>query len=182
LADPKGYVDGVKGAIKKLEDDIKAKESTQAEQAEQQRQAQEAWSKVLESEAAFAAATPDYHQALAHVRGVRTQQLQLSHPDATPQQIAQQIQAEEFQGAAALLKQGRNPSEFYYNYAKTFGYKPAAPPPPALGAKPDKDAVRTMGSGGGEGTPEAEEVPEGVMPEFLQARREMQAQFKRRSK
>ncbi len=178
LADPKGYVDAQKAKLKQLEDKLEADKKQQAEQQTAQQQAQETWSKVLESEAQFVATTPDYHQALAHVRQVRTQQLQMLHPDATPQQIAAHIQGEEFQGAAALIAQGKNPSEFYYNYAKTFGYKPAAPAQQQQ-SKPDKDAVRTMGSGGGAehvGTDE----PVGALGILAAAQSEHKAQFKRK--
>lgn len=181
LSDPKSYVDGVKGAIAKLEAKIADKDKAQTEQAEQQQKAQETWGKVLESEATFVASTPDYHDALAHVRSVRAQQLQMMHPEATQQQIAQHIQGEEFQGAAALVAQGKNPSEFYYNYAKTFGYKPKAAPAPATNQqqRPDKDAVRTMGSGGASESVGNDE-PVGALGILAQAQNEHKAQFKRR--
>jgi hypothetical protein len=181
LADPKGYVDAQKAKLKQLEEKLEADKKSQTEQAEQQKKAQETWNKVLESEAQFVAATPDYHEALAHVRSVRTQQLQMMHPDATPQQIAQHIQGEEFQGAAALVAQGKNPSEFYYNYAKTFGYKPKASPAPATNQqqRPDKDAVRTMGSGGGADHVDSDE-PAGALGILAAAQNEHKAQFKRR--
>lgn len=174
LADPKAYVDSAKKDLKALTEKLEANEKQQTEQQKAQAEARETWGKVLESEATFVASTPDYHEALAHVRTVRTQQLQMLHPDATPQQIAQHIQGEEFQGAAQLVAQGKNPSEFYYNYAKTFGYKPkAAATAPATNQqqRPDKDAVRSMGSGGGEGAPAAD-TGNDPFPELAAARNE----------
>lgn len=186
LADPKGYVDAAKAKLKELTDKIEADKQQQTEAQKQQQQAQETWNKVVESEAAFVATTPDYHEALAHVRSVRTQQLQMMHPEATAQQIAAHIQGEEFQGAAALLAQGKNPSEFYYNYAKTFGYKPKSTATAVAGAatavtKPDKDAVRTMGSGGGADNFGGDE-PAGALGILAAAQNEHKAQFKNRRK
>lgn len=181
LADPKAYVDAQKAKLQALTEKLDADKQQQTEAQKQQQQAQETWTKVLESEAQFVAATPDYHEALAHVRTVRTQQLHMMHPDATAQQIAQHIQGEEFQGAAALVAQGKNPSEFYYNYAKTFGYKPKAAPAPVTNQqqRPDKDAVRTMGSGGGADHVDSDE-PSGALGILAAAQNEHRAQFKRR--
>lgn len=187
LADPKSYVDGVKGAIKKLEDDIKAKEKTEAEQAEQQKQAQETWSKVIEAEREFAQATPDYNDALAFVRSVRSEQIKYEiretmDREATDQEVAQIIAAEEGRSAAALIAKGKNPSKVYYGYAKTYGYKPKAAATPPAQQRPDKEAVRTMGSGGGEAAVEHEEADPGVPSEFVAARREFTNQFKNRAR
>lgn len=183
LADPKAYVDDTRKQIKELTEKLDSKEKQQTEAQQQQQQAQETWNKVLASEAEFAAATPDYHDALNHVRAIRSQQITIEiretqDREPTQQEIAQILATQEAQGAAALIAKGKNPSKFYYEYAKTFGYKPkAATPPPA--AKPDKDAVRTMGSGGGAENVGADE-PEGALGILAAAQTEHKAQFKRR--
>jgi hypothetical protein len=55
-------------------------------------------------------------------------------PQATQEQVAQQIRSEEIQAAANLMKQGRNPSETVYRLAKSYGYTPKAPAAPAAPA------------------------------------------------
>lgn len=186
LADPKGYVDAAKKKLQELTEKLETNEKQQTEQQKQQQQAQETWNKVITAEQEFAAATPDYHDALNHVRGIRAEQIKIEireteDREATPEEIGRILSIQEAQGAAALIAKGKNPSKFYYEYAKTFGYKPKAPTPaPAPAApKPDKDAVRTMGSGGG-----AEHVggdePEGALGILAAAQSEHRAQFKRR--
>lgn len=179
LADPKGYVDSkVQAALAKLD---KAEKTTQ-ETAEQikQREANEAVLRATQTaETQFYAQTPDYPEALQHIRSVRTQQLQALFPDATAEQITNHIAHEERETARMLVAQNRNPAEFAYSFAKTLGYARKAPPPePKAAAQPDKDAVRTLGSGGGSGAP-ADEAGNS-MPEFAAARAEVAARFKRK--
>jgi uncharacterized coiled-coil protein SlyX len=183
LADPKGYVDAAKAKLKELTDKIEADKQQQTEAQKQQQQAQETWNKVLTTESEFAAATPDYYDAINHVRAVRAEQIKIEIREAedrepTPEEVGRILSIQEYQGAAALIAKGKNPSKFYYEYAKTFGYKPkAATPPPA--AKPDKEAVRTMGSGGAAEQSGGDE-PTGALGILAQAQSEHKAQFKRR--
>jgi hypothetical protein len=172
LEDPKGYVDAnVKKTAKELET-LREESRRGQEQQAQQQQLNQILSGVHQHEQSFVKATPDYHQAVDHIRTVRASQLQMLYPQATPQQIQQQIVSEEIGAAAQVLRAGGNPAEFAYNYAKTVGYQPKAPVPdpnaPANGAaKPDKDAVRSMGGGGGA---EKDDSDEGAaMPELAQA-------------
>jgi hypothetical protein len=180
LADPKGYVDKkVQGALAKLDKAEKATQET-AEQVKQ-REANEAILRATQTaEAQFYSQTPDYPEALQHIRGVRTQQLQQLFPEATAEQINNHIAFEERETARMLVSQKRNPAEYAYHFAQTLGYKKAAPPPAKTTAQPiDKDAVRTLGSGGGSGAP-ADEAAGNAMPEFAAARAEVAARFKRK--
>lgn len=185
LADPKAYVDDAKKKLADLTAKIEADKAKQTEQQQQQQQAQETWNKVLSAEAEFAAATPDYHDALNHVRGIRAEQIKIEireteDREATPEEISRILNTQEAQGAAALIAKGKNPSKFYYEYAKTFGYKPKpAVVATTAASKPDKDAVRTMGSGGGAENVGADE-PEGALGILAAAQTEHKAQFKRR--
>jgi hypothetical protein len=185
LADPKGYVDAAKAKLKELTDKIEADKQQQTEAQKQQQQVQETWNKVLTAESEFAAATPDYHDALNHVRSIRAEQIKIEIRESedrepTQEEVAKILNLQEFQGAAALIAKGKNPSKFYYEYAKTFGYKPkaAAAAAPAA-AKPDKDAVRTMGSGGGADNFGGDE-PTGALGILAAAQNEHKAQFRRK--
>lgn len=179
LADPKVYVDKnlakakaeatrAQEAVKKLEDG----ETARAEQAKKQAEMQEQWNEVITKETEFATTTPDYQDAINYVRNLRVQAFTAEYEainDRAPTQaeISKALTTQEIQGALTLQQKGKNPAQWYYNYAKSLGYKtpepqadPAATPaaavaqPPAKSPpKPDKDAVRSMGSGGGAGTP-----------------------------
>jgi len=180
LADPKGYVDKkVQAALAKL--DATEKKTTETAEQIKQREANEAILRATQSaETQFYSQTPDYPEALQHIRGVRTQQLQDLFPDATAEQINNHIAFEERETAKMLVSQNRNPAEFAYKFAKTLGYTKKAPPPEAKPAPQpiDRDAVRTLGSGGGSGAP-ADEAGN-AMPEFAAARAEVAARFKRK--
>lgn len=191
LQDPKGYVDAAKAKLKELTEKIESDKKQQTEAQQQQQQAQETWNKVVTAEQEFAAATPDYYDAINHVRAIRAEQIKIEvretlDRDATEQEVAQILASQEAQGAAQLIAKGKNPSKFYYEYAKTFGYKPKAAADPATSTttipKPDKEAVRTMGSGGaadsGGGDEPAGDSPLGGL--LAAAQNEHRAQFKRR--
>ena len=169
LEDPKGYVDTkltkAQDALKKLEES----NTQQVEQRKQQAQFQELVSNVGTAEASFIKTAPDYYEAINHMRGVRTEQLKMIYPQATPQQIAQQIAREEIGAAAQVLQAGGNPAEWGYRYAKTMGYVPkamaaaTAAKAAATETKPDKDAVRTLGGGGGDTSASDEDTEDGNM-------------------
>lgn len=180
LADPKGYVDTkVAAALKKLEESDKQSKETR-EQIQQQQNLQSILQATAQAEQGFIKDHPDYTQALEHVRNVRKEQLQMFHPQATEQQIGQILAQEEITTAYQALASQRNPAELIYSLAKTFGYSAQAKGEgaPAANAgngsepkKADKDAARSMGSGGSADT--APEEPAGnSTPEFSAALRE----------
>jgi hypothetical protein len=150
VEDPKGYVDAKTAkaleALKQVEQKL---EPVQAA-TEQQHFLQQ----VAMVEAEFVKTSPDYYDALAHIRQVRAAQLQELYPQATPEQIGQQLMNEEVQTARALMAQGRNPSETMYKLSKTFGYhkaeapKPQAPALPNVPKAPVADPSATLGSAG----------------------------------
>lgn len=187
IEDPKGYIDAKEQEIRDAVKELREANTQRTQIEEQQRQTQALFNTIATHEQAFVAATPDYNDALAHVRNIRSQQLKMMFPDATDQQIQHQIGQEEIGGARQILARGGNPAEFAYNYAKTLGYVKKAPAQASGGiaaaaaapepeAKPDKDAVRSLGGGGGA---ENEEAPADPMPEFTQALKE---RFKPRRK
>lgn len=137
IDDPKGYVDAqVQAAIQKLEQTNNRTEQQQAELAELRLA-----SAVKVAEADASARIPDWQGALAHLRGVRYQELKLMFPDATDEQVVATITNEERQVAAQELSRGRNPYDFAFQLAKLRGYTPAATtaapaPAPAPGSAP----------------------------------------------
>ncbi len=134
--DPKGYVDAQNArAIAALEK-LKTDGSSQLEQQQRVVADVQLNTAIQSSEAAFAQSQPDYMAAIQHIRDVRAQQLQIIHPTATPEQISQQITAEERGMAAAELARGNNPYETAYKIAKTYGYQRASAPNPTAAAAP----------------------------------------------
>lgn len=169
LADPKGYVDNkVKAALEKLDAAEKKTEETHAKVAEGE-QLRAVLQATMTAEQTFVQTTPDYPQALQHIRSVRTAQLQALYPEATAEQVANHIAYEERETARGLIAQNRNPAEFAYTIAKTLGYQPQKPQgqPANRQAPVDKAAVRTLGSGGGDA--QATEDAGSGMPEFKAA-------------
>ena len=151
LEDPKGYVDA---KVERAQATLKQVEQ-KAEMGAQEAQLNRFLQHVGAIESDYVKQTPDYYDALAHVRHARSTQLAEMFPQATPEQITQQIRTEELQAAAALLQQGRNPSEVVYQMAKkVYGYapKPTAAPTlarPAVPQAPVGDPSATLGAPGG---------------------------------
>lgn len=176
--DPKGYVDSkVQKALHELEQLKKEGTETIGQTREQVSEIQ-LNAGINAAEAAIAAETPDYQQALAHVRNVRIQQLQLINPDATAEQLIQHLSQEERAMAASELARGRNPYALLYQVAKTFGYtgpaaKPAAPALPAAavkpnGATPTLSPDLTLGKSGGS-APDTAQADDGEEEDILTA-------------
>lgn len=178
VEDPKGYIDTAEKEVREALKELREANAQRSQADERQQQHQQLMGTIAHHEHTFVAANPDYQEALAHTRGVRANQLRMMFPDATDQQIQQQIGREELGGAQQILARGGNPAEFAYNYAKTLGYvkKQAAAAVTngaaiehSKGEKPDKDAVRSLGGGGGA---EPDDAPADPMPEFSAALKE----------
>jgi hypothetical protein len=183
LADPKGYVDHLGKRLDDAEKTTKQREEDDRKAAEERTALQSTWNEVLEEESAFQAANADWQQAHAFVRAFQIDTLKEAHPDATPQQIQQHVHQQETWNAIQLKRQGRNPIAMLYSYAKRIGFKAAngaANGSPGGAAKPDKDAVRTMGSGGGE-RETTQERRSGGLSELADAHSEMKAERKKKS-
>lgn len=173
IEDPKGYVDA------KTERALAALKETQErlEPLQQAQETQQFLQTIASVEADYVKQAPDYYEALAHVRTVRAQQLMELYPQATPQQVQQQITSEELQVSRALLAQGRNPSEVVYKLAKTYGYsKPAPAPAPVVPQVPRAPVVDPSATLGPSGAASGDETVDEDEDEFTAALRE---RFKR---
>jgi DNA repair exonuclease SbcCD ATPase subunit len=186
LDDPKAYVDhqakSVVDELRSVKDQVsevvQAGETTK-EQLQQQTQIQQLQSMAGAAEENFAKTTPDYWEALEHMRTVRVQQLKLMFPDATDAQVQQHIRGEEFQAAATCLQRNVNPAEYAYSYAKSVGYQPAAKEDAEkataeaedLAAR--KDLAESLGSGGSANDADLENLVDLNNAEFDAAMKEM---------
>lgn len=178
LADPKGYVDAKVAAAAKASEEAKKVSDVAKQAADEQAHRQDIWQQTAAAESAFVQQAPDYAHALEHVRSVQARQLALLHPEATPEQIKQHIAFTEVQAAAGCLAQGRNPAQFAYEMAQALGYRPQAKPggKQTPGKMIDKDAARSLGSGGGDSDGADADEGDG-MPEFKAA---LSERFKRK--
>lgn len=177
LSDPKAYVDtSVKGVIEKLEQQKKETDETKAA-VRQREEIEHVYRVTANAETTFAQQTPDYSQALQHLRQQIAAEVRVTYPDASDDQIANHIAWVERETARGLVAQGRNPAEFAYNLAKIRGYQPKTQQQPAAAARPDKEAARTMGSGGGDAPTVDDGDAGGMSAEFGQA---LQERFKRK--
>lgn len=128
-----------------------AQENEQLRQALYQReQMQQIRSTVAVAEQQFVAQTPDFLNAVQHVREQRQRELMAygASPEQAQQQAVQEIEREAINVAA----QGRNPAAVFYEIAKARGYT-AAPPQQAPAEKLEAErrgvaAARTLGNGG----------------------------------
>lgn len=133
IEDPKGYVDTrlakalstLEAANKKIEEQGKAATET-ANRARETAEMQGFMRNLQAHEARFVAEKPDYHDALQHMRDIRTYQLQQLNPEITPEQIHAAISQEEIGLAMHLARAGKDPVATVYAMAEKYGYKPKA--------------------------------------------------------
>lgn len=171
--DPTGHL---KAKLEKTEEKI---QQTEAEIRQQQQMAQ-LQQAIQTAEAAFVAEHPDYYEALNYVRDMQKKALL---PIAEKQgwddaRIMQELAMREIQGAAVLLQQNINPSEYVYEVAKQYGFKPAERGQKDVDA--DLEAMekklaasKTAGGSGGSKKITREMVDEMSIPEFEAAMQEM---------
>jgi hypothetical protein len=117
-ADPKGYVDQKEARAREALEQVRA----QNEQQQAVLQRLELANNIKTAEQAFAAESPDWDRALAHLRSVRLRQLQVLDPEASQERLTQVIGQEELALASRELSAGRNPYATAYEMAKLVGY------------------------------------------------------------
>lgn len=161
--EPPKYEDDPLGAIKYQQEQLaRHLQATQQHlaqtEAQRQQQAQIAAMRdaVGQAEKAFAERTPDYYDAVNHLRSTRAQQL--AAQGAPPQAIEQAIVRDAFMLAQEARNLGLSPAEYAYRIALGSGWqaKPkAAPAPPT-------DAPKSLGGASGRaeasGTPSLEDI------------------------
>lgn len=174
LTDPRGYVDhsvdsGVQSALQKLQEIEQRVEKTgkTAEEAANESRMNAFLNHLGGLEAEFRTKTPDYSDALEHLRKARVAEIQLVNPAVTQEQLIQIIRNEEIQLSMQLMQMGKNPHEVAYALAQARGYAKKAPQVDLPNVKskgpgqlpPDQ----TLGSGNG-GAPDEkdEENPDGL--------------------
>jgi len=166
IEDPKGYVDHrVQAALDQLNSVKQEVDKTgkSAEQIATETRYNRFMSDLQTTEMQFKAATPDYLDALNHLRTVRATEIQLTYPNATQEQIIEGLRREELGLAHQLMQAGRNPHEVAYQLAKARGYTPkgAAPAVPNVAGKTQLPPDQTLGSGAGSPNAGDNAIPEG---------------------
>jgi hypothetical protein len=160
---PPAYEDDPLGAIRFQQEQLaRHLQATQQHlaQSEAQRQQQAQFAALREAvgqaEKEFAGKTPDYYEAVSHLRDTRVQQL--AAQGLPPQAIEQAIVRDTLAVAQEARNLGLNPAEYAYRIALGSGWqaKPkAAPTPPA-------EAPKSLGGASGRaeasGTPSLEDI------------------------
>lgn len=110
--------------------------STKTQEASAQRAQFDTFTQAVQTaKQAFEKTTPDFNDAYAHIRTLRTEDLRLA--GAPEADISKILLQDEFQLAQVALQRGKNPAEEMYNMAKRYGYAAKAAAPvaaPVVGA------------------------------------------------
>lgn len=129
---------------------IRDYQQQQRQQGEIERQNNAFAERVQTHEADFAAATPDYGDAISHLREDRAKEImniaKTLGQTITQQQLAAQLRHEVLATADIAFKAGKNPGEVFYKLAKARGYQLKAPEPAPVKADPEpaKQAAETI--------------------------------------
>lgn len=141
--DPAGYIAWenrqTKAELKRIQEQQEAIENnlkTEKEQAAEKRKQEESKSQLLNyiatEQQAFEAKTPDYSEALAHIRQPLYENLIAQGYEQ--KEAIDKIYEYEFNTAVQLIAQGANPVQWFYDQAKQQGY---------TGKKPETDTPST---------------------------------------
>lgn len=154
--DPEGFLKYQNKKLNEKIDDIDQRDQARQQQAHvaQQRQQVEGYLHKFEQE--FEKQTPDFRDALIHIR---TQQVQnVMSQGYTQEQAFKAVFDAEFREAVNLMALGYNPAEIIYAKAQKLGYKKteAAPEPKAEAQEDkvknlDKALAAAKGTGAGKG-------------------------------
>ena len=136
------------GALKQ----IREFQEQQRQQGIRHQAEQEFTTRVQTHEADFAAATPDYADAITHLREARAAEIiAIAKATGTPltqEQLGAQLRHEALQLADTAFRTGKNPGELFYAVAQAKGYKlkaAEAPKPATQASEPDtKQATETI--------------------------------------
>jgi hypothetical protein len=186
LEDPRGYVDATKEELVERLQKLEG-QTNQASQAAQamafERQVRTA---LAAAEQSYSQQTPDYYDALQHLRQVKAQELALMYPQAKPEQITTMLNQQEIAWGAQQLQQNQNPSEQAYKWAQALGYQPKSgqnqgqegdtSPQGKSGSGVDRRRLQGMGgaqAGRAQSDSELERLMDGSPDEFDQAMSEL---------
>jgi hypothetical protein len=150
--DAVGYLDHRLGEVAEGQRQIMQREQQREQQAVQVQQFNALANRVVGSEQAFAAATPDYAEAVKHMDTIRIRELQVL--GMTEDQAAHHAAQERVQAALTWAHQGMNPAQVAYELAKTRGYTPRAQSSEQRVEAQQRgtQAARSLGSGGAGGS------------------------------
>jgi len=144
LDDPKAYIDAALNAVKQEVEKTGENVVQINQQQEAQRQMVAVTTALSNYDTRFAEQSPDYYQALEHVREINVQNA--LDMGASEEEAAKQAAQAMFVTQVQAMRAGKDPAAFMYNIAKRFGYAGKAPEPdPAdKGGKKAEDALDTL--------------------------------------
>ena len=129
--DPQAYQEWQNQQVQQQVQTI-AQQQAQTQQREFVNDVRQRWQATA---AAYSNEKPDFFDAYNHAIGVHGNRLKLQFPQATPQQIQDELVREELVLVHGAMQRGENPADVVYRLAQTYGYQP--PPPPEAGNNGD---------------------------------------------
>jgi DNA repair exonuclease SbcCD ATPase subunit len=127
--DPVGYLEHEIAQTKAPLQNLQQKLEQYEQQQQQQAQLEQIRNYVVTAEQDFAAKTPDYWDAMNHIRQARFAQYRLA--GLNEQQQAQALAQDTYAWTRSLLQSGKNPAEATYELARAYGYSGSASGPAA---------------------------------------------------
>jgi hypothetical protein len=118
--DPLGNMMHQLNQLNKAVVEMKTNQTQQEQQSSLRTQLNEFTQSVQAAKTTFESTTPDFKDAYAHIRALRTEDLRAV--GATDAQISQVLLQDEFQLAQHAIQRGKNPAEEMYAMAKRYGY------------------------------------------------------------
>lgn len=171
--DPVGYVGHLSQTLGQKIQTIEQQNAQLLAQQQQQQQLAQLTNIAHAQVQAFAQQTPDYFDALQHVRSMRMAQYRAM--GLSDEQIVAQMNQDELALASTALQNRRNVAESLYEFAKASGYTPKAAerkPSETLAAEArGVAAAKSLGTGGGasKGAPSLEALAAMSDEEFVEA-------------
>ena len=125
VTDPLGHMMHQMKEIQDKINEFQSKSAATQQETQQQQQAAQFANGVRAQVQDFIGKQPDYLQAYEHLKNVRTQDFRaLGVPE---QQIPAMLNQEELNITIQAVKQGKNPAQLVYDFAKRYGYVAKAP-------------------------------------------------------
>lgn len=171
-------LNALKEQLKGFKESTEKQQETLQQQQQKANQQRELLRYIAQYEANVVKETPDYYDALKHLRQPYIDQYVAQ--GYSEQEALQAIGQQEFNQAVQLIAQGQDPSKYFYYLAQQSGYKPASESeaPNELDEKIDsiekgKKSSKTLGQSGNIDIDEVLEMDDDSFAVFKEARKEL---------
>ena len=174
--DPMGAIQYLMRKVGEYEGQTQQQRQVQERQTAEQRDMQQLGERIVESEADFKLAHPDFDDAVAHYKSARAQEMIVQ---GVPQgQVQGELTNEILSTARRAFAADKDPCDIFYNLAKRRGYGvdkgvDALQTNGDAQSRPAPRSLSSVGSRSGPGTLTIESVNKLTGPEFDKAKRKL---------